>query len=259
MSRENIVPGRRRRFFGANVDLLTMDETVEAVEWIIERREPAQHVVVNVAKLVAMQNDDDLRRVVNSCAIVNVDGQGVVWGARRLGINVPERVAGIDLFERLLALSAEKGYRVYLLGATDEVIQETVKRLEARHPGLKIAGSRNGYFSENDEREITDTIRASRADMLFVGMSSPKKEFFLERNLYAMKVPFAMGVGGSFDIIAGKTRRAPEWMQRVGLEWSYRLLNEPRRMWKRYLISNFRFLMMLAKATIRGKGRYDCD
>lgn len=250
---------KRRRFFGANIDLLTMDQTLSTIESIIERRKPMQHVVVNVAKLVAMQNDVELKRVVNNCAIVNADGQGVVWGARRLGINVPERVAGIDLFEGLVQLAALKGYRLYFLGATDEIVGKTVATLQDRYPDLDVAGFRSGYFDEREEAAIAQEIRRSNADMLFVGMSSPKKEFFLKRNLAAMNVPFAMGVGGSFDIIAGKTRRAPIWMQRVGLEWVYRLLNEPRRMWKRYLSSNLKFLLMLTKAKIFGKGRYGCD
>ena len=236
-----------------------MDETLSAVESIIEQRRPTQHVVVNVAKLVAMQRDDERKRAVNQCAIINVDGQGVVWGARQLGINVPERVAGIDLFEKLIALSSEKGYRPYFLGATDEVVGTVVDTLQNKYLDLEIAGFRNGYFSEPDESKIAKEIRDSNADMLLVGISSPKKEFFLERNLAATNVSFAMGVGGSFDIIAGKTRRAPAWMQRAGLEWFYRLLNEPKRMWKRYLSSNAAFLVMLTKAKIFGKGRYDCD
>jgi len=255
----NFTNNKRRRFFGASIDLLTMNETLSAVESIIELREPTQHVVVNVAKLVTMQHDSELKRVVNQCAIINVDGQGVVWGARRLGIDVPERVAGIDLLQRLIELASQKHYRPYFLGATEDVVQTVVKKLQTKYPGLKIAGLRNGYFSETDESEIAKEIRESNADMLFVGISSPKKEFFLQRNLAAMNVPFAMGVGGSFDIIAGKTRRAPVWMQRAGLEWFYRLLNEPKRMWKRYLTSNAVFLVMVTKAKIFGKGRYDCD
>ena len=141
----------------------------------------------------------------------------------------------------------------------DEVVKKTVEKFQHQYPRLSIAGFRNGYFSENDEPEIATVIRGSKADMLFVAISSPKKEFFLERNLAAMNVPFVMGVGGSFDIIAGKTRRAPAWMQRIGLEWFYRLINEPSRMWKRYLVSNFVFLRMLTKAKLLGKGRYDCD
>jgi N-acetylglucosaminyldiphosphoundecaprenol N-acetyl-beta-D-mannosaminyltransferase len=254
-----LYPQKRRRFFGSFIDLLTMDETVSAVEEIIEHREPAQHVVINVAKLAAIQNDPALMRAVNNCAIINVDGQGIVWGARRLGIDVPERVAGIDLFEMLVERAAQRGYRPYFLGATDEIVSKVVEKFQSQYPALKVAGLRNGYFDEQDEPEIADIIRKSNADLLFVGISSPKKEFFLERNLAAMNIPFAMGVGGSFDIIAGKTRRAPVWMQRIGLEWFYRLLNEPRRMWKRYLSSNFKFLVMLTKAKIFGKGRYGCD
>lgn len=256
---EAMFPEKRRRFFGASIDLLTMGETLSAVEQAIERRLPTQHVVVNVAKLVMMRKDPELRDIVNSCSIINVDGQGIVWGARWLGQHVPERVAGIDLFLRLVKLSPEKGYRVYFLGATDDVVNRVVETFQERFPKLKIAGRRNGYFAESEEREIAEEIRRARTDILFVGMSSPKKEYFLQRNLQEMNVPFSMGVGGSFDVVAGKTRRAPAWMQRTGLEWFYRFASEPRRMWRRYLASNSIFLGMLLKAKILGKEKCDCD
>ena len=190
---------------------------------------------------------------------MNADGQGIVWGARRLGIAVPERVAGIDLFDRLIDLAAANNYRVYFLGATDEVVRLVIEALSGKYSGLQIAGHRNGYFNDADEADIAQKVRQSRADMVFVAISSPKKECFLERNLTAMNVPFAMGVGGTFDIIAGKTHRAPVWMQRTGFEWLYRLLNEPGRMWKRYLTSNAAYMKMLAKAAILGKENCDCD
>jgi N-acetylglucosaminyldiphosphoundecaprenol N-acetyl-beta-D-mannosaminyltransferase len=249
---------RRIHVFEADIDPLTMEQTLDEIDWIIQRQVPTQHSVVNVAKLVMMRKDSALREAVNSCQLVNADGQGIVWGARLLGLRIPERVTGIDLFEELLARAAMRGYRVYLLGATREVIEEVVRRVRRQHPGLQIAGYRDGYYPPEDEAAVADAIRRADADMLFVGMSSPRKEVFLHRHHDRMQVPFTMGVGGSFDVIAGRVRRAPKWMQRMGLEWSFRLLCEPRRMWKRYLVTNTVFLSMLLRALMTGRRNAAC-
>ena len=254
-----LFPGKRRRFFGANIDLLTMDESLKAVDPIIAKRVPIQHVGVNVSKLILMKEDKALADMVNACPIINVDGQGVVWGAQWLGIPVPERVTGIDLFERLIARAAQKGYRVYFFGAREEMAKRTVENFLRDYPELQVAGWRNGYFKDEEEAQIVQDIRRSGADMLFVAMTSPKKEYFLTKYLEEMNVPFAMGVGGSFDVIAGMTLRAPLWAQRSGFEWLFRLLNEPRRLWKRYLSTNLVFAWMLLKAMVFGKKKYECD
>ena len=254
-----LFPEKRRRFFGSNIDLLTMDETAMAVERILQERVPTQHVVVNVAKLMMMRKDEELSEIVNSCSLVNVDGQGVVWGARWLGILVPERVTGIDLFFRLVELSARKGYRLYFLGAQQEVVQEVVRLFTERYPSLQVVGWRNGYFKPVDEAGIVEDIRDSRADILFVAMNSPQKELFLKKYTQTMNVPFTMGVGGSFDVAAGRTQRAPVWMQKAGLERFYRLLSEPARMTSRYVVSNSIFFMLLLKAKLFGKKKYGCE
>lgn len=225
-----------------------MDETVERIAQIIERRRPVQHVVVNVAKLVAAQRDAELRRIIRHCALVNADGQPVVWAARLLGQYLPERVAGIDLMLRLVEEAPRRAWRIYCLGARPEIVAKTVETFRARHPGLQVAGWRDGYFREDEEEDVAREIARCRADILFVAISSPKKERFLAQWLDTMQAPFTMGVGGSFDVVAGKVRRAPRWMQRCGLEWLFRLLSEPRRMWKRYLVTNTVFLWMLLKA-----------
>lgn len=238
-------------FFGSTIDLLTMSETLQLVEQIIAERKVVQHVVINVAKLVLMQKDENLLRAVNSCGIINADGQGIVWGAKLLGISIPERVAGIDLMMNLVKLSSEKGYKLFLLGATQEVIETVVKKWRKQYPNITIAGYRNGYFTNEQEKGVVKEIAQSGADILFVAMSSPKKEYFLNKYLKDFNVPFLMGVGGSFDVVAGKTRRAPLWMQKAGLEWFYRFLCEPRRMWKRYLVTNSIFAWMIIKASLR--------
>jgi N-acetylglucosaminyldiphosphoundecaprenol N-acetyl-beta-D-mannosaminyltransferase len=231
---------------GVRMNPLTMEETLARITDRLDRGLFTQHAVVNVAKLVNMQTDDRLRESVLSCDLINVDGMGIVWGARFLRFDVPERVAGIDLFTRLLAVAEERGWSVFLLGARDDVVQETASRIANERPKLKIAGWHHGYFWDNEEA-VVDRIRSSGANLLFVAITSPRKEQFINRWRDRLGVRFAMGVGGSFDVVAGKTRRAPRWMQDSGLEWFYRLAQEPRRMAKRYLVTNAKFAWMLAR------------
>lgn len=238
--------------FGAEMDPITMQETVQEIDGRLRRGEFTQHVVVNVAKVVAMQADPELAAAVNSCDIINVDGAGIVIAGRCLGFDIPERVAGIDLFESLVRYAAEQGRTVFFLGATQAVIEETVEVVRRRHPEIQIAGYHHGYFWD-DESEVVQEIKASGTDLLFVGISSPMKERFIDRWKSDLEVGFAMGVGGSFDVLSGKVKRAPKWMQRAGLEWFFRVLEEPRRMWKRYLVTNTKFLAMLVSHIVRGR------
>ncbi len=227
-----------------------MDQTIQKVEDIICKRKPTQHVVVNAAKIVMMQEDPKLRDIINGCPIINADGQSVVWASRLLGQPLPERVTGIDLMQKLIELSAAKGYRLFFFGAKEEVISRVVEVLKERYPSLQIAGYRNGYFSPEENDEIVEQINASNADMLFVGFSSPKKEYWLAENLPRLNVAFCMGVGGSFDVIAGVYKRAPLWMQKMGLEWFFRFIQEPKRMWKRVLKSG-KFMWLVIKEMLK--------
>lgn len=233
------------RMMGCRIDNLTMEETLQTVEGFIASGSPHQHVVVNVDKLVKAQRDSHLRRIINECALINADGMPVVWASRLLGKPLKERVAGVDLFHALMVRAAERGWRVYLLGATQDVVEEVQRRYAARYPGLVFAGVRNGYWKPEEEPEVVDQIAASRPDLLFVAISSPKKEQFLGSFQARMRVPFAMGVGGSFDVAAGKVRRAPVWMQNAGLEWFFRFLQEPRRMFRRYFVEDMAFFGLL--------------
>ena len=236
------------------IDNFTMEETVNIIERSISQRKVTQHVVVNAAKLVYMKRDKLLRDSVLSCDIISPDGQSVVWASRFLGYDLPERVSGIDLMSRLIEVSAKKGYKVYFLGAKRNVVQKVVSVLKNEYPSLNIVGFRDGYFNEEDEIEVAREVRDCRPDILFVGISSPKKEVFLGRYKDFMQVPFVMGVGGSFDVIAGVTKRAPVWMQRCGVEWLYRLIQEPRRMWKRYLVTNTLFIFYVLREKLRQIG-----
>jgi N-acetylglucosaminyldiphosphoundecaprenol N-acetyl-beta-D-mannosaminyltransferase len=171
---------------------------------------------------------------------------GIVLGARFLGYNIPERVAGIDLFLKLISMSAKKNYPIYLLGSKDEVVKNTASKLQSLYPTINIAGYHHGYFWENEE-EIVEKIKASGAKLLFVAITSPKKENFINRWKEKLGVTFVMGVGGTFDVVSGKVKRAPLWMQKYGLEWFFRIIQEPRRMWKRYLVTNTKFVGLIFK------------
>ena len=242
---------QRISMMGCLIDNLSMEETLHRVDGFIRAGTPHQHVVVNVDKLVKASRAPELRRIINDCDLVSADGMPVVWAARLLGKPLKERVAGIDLFEALMERAAERGWRVFLLGAREEVVARVRALYEQKYRGLVIAGHRNGYWSAAEEINVVEQVAASRADLLFVAISSPKKEQFLGQYQARMQVPFAMGVGGSFDVAAGLVRRAPRWMQRAGLEWFYRFLQEPRRMFRRYFIDDVAFLWLFLKEAAR--------
>jgi N-acetylglucosaminyldiphosphoundecaprenol N-acetyl-beta-D-mannosaminyltransferase len=235
--------------FGVDLACLTLEESAQRVRELVASGGPHQHVVLNAAKVVAMEDDPQLRAIVRSCALVNADGTSIVWASRLLGRRLPERVAGIDLFDRLVAVAAADGHSIFLLGATDDVVKTTASVLEQRYPDVKIAGFRSGFWTDDDE--VIAEVRAANPTYLFLAIPSPRKEYWLHEHLAHLGVPFVMGVGGSFDVVAGVTKRAPRAMQRVGLEWFWRFIQEPRRMWRRYLVGNARFIWL----TIREKGR----
>jgi len=237
----------RIEMMGCRIDNLSMEETLEKIEGFIASGKPHQHVVVNVDKLVKAQHDPQLRQIINNCALINADGMPVVWASRLLGKPLKERVAGVDLFDALMARAAEKRWRVFLLGAKEDIVSKVRDLYSVRYPQLVFAGHRNGYWKPEQEQEVVDDIAAARADLLFVAISSPKKEQFLGTYQAQMRIPFAMGVGGTFDVFAGKVKRAPVWMQKSGLEWFYRFLQEPRRMFRRYFIEDMAFVRLLAR------------
>jgi N-acetylglucosaminyldiphosphoundecaprenol N-acetyl-beta-D-mannosaminyltransferase len=219
-----------------------MDETVNSILDYIERGETVQHVAINAAKILRIIEDSDVRKTVRSCEVISADGIGIVWASKLMGQPLPERVAGIDLMDNLIVEAANRGLKPYFLGAKEEVVKETVEHYQKRLPMLNVAGYRNGYFSDNEEEKIAAYIRDSGADMLFVAISSPKKEIFLGRWRSVIDISFCMGVGGSFDVKSGKVKRAPVMMQRLGLEWAYRWKQEPKRMFRRNIVDMPKFV-----------------
>jgi len=239
---------KKTTIFNTNIDNLSMQETLQKVKQAISAKTQLHHVVVNAGKIVAMQSDVQLRESVNSADIINADGQAVIWASKLLGKPLKERVAGIDLMENLVELAHQKNYKIYCLGAKEEVVSKVVSHYKEKYSPKIIAGYRNGYFTKEEEPKIAKEIAESGANILFVAITSPKKENFLYENRETLKVVnFIMGVGGSFDVVSGLVKRAPLWMQRSGLEWFYRLIQEPKRMWKRYLIGNSKFIFLILK------------
>lgn len=241
----------KANLFGIEFDAIDLETAIARARQAIEERRLLSFGVINAAKLVKMRSDPYLANAVLGCDVILADGASVVLASRLLRRRLPERVAGIDLFERLVAEGSERGWRIFFLGARQDVLERTLATFRERDPRLVVAGARDGYFSLEEEPAVADEIARSKADLLFLAMTSPKKELFLDRWQEQLGVPVLHGVGGSFDVVAGKVRRAPERWQRMGLEWAYRLVQEPRRMWRRYLVTNTLFLGLLLKELVR--------
>ncbi len=240
---------------GCPVDAVTMQEAVARVEDAVARRETCQHVAINAAKIVKFQGDPALREAILGCELITADGQAVVWAGRILRQRLPERVAGIDLMQALLDASARRDYRVFLLGARPSVLAAAEAAMVKRLPELHVVGRHHGYFKPEDEEAVVDAIVNANPDLLFVALETPAKELFLARHRARIAVPFIMGVGGTFDVMAGVKRRAPGVLQRVGLEWLYRLVQDPRRLAGRYVVGNSKFIWLVARELARGRAR----
>ena len=232
---------------GVTIHPLTVSETLVEVEKYIKNRHPLHLMGVNADKINLCQTDDKLKRIVNECDIINADGASVVLAGKYLGLDIPERVAGIDLMQDLLSLCEEKQYSVYFFGAKQEVVDKMLDNFKKSYPNLRIAGARNGYFSDLELLEIENEIRELAPSVVFVGITSPKKEYIVDQFLQNGTNSVYMGVGGSFDVLSGTIKRAPLWMQKIHLEWLFRVMNEPRRLFKRYFIGNVTFIRSILK------------
>lgn len=224
------------------IDKFTMDETIHEVNKYIMGKEPLHLMGVNADKVNMLNQNERLKEIVNNCGIINADGASVVLASKYLKYPLPERVAGIDLMLGLIELAEQKGYSVYFLGAKQNVVERTAQVLQNKHPNLKISGIKNGYFSENQWEEVAENLEQKQPQIVFIGITSPIKEYLVEYLQSKGLTSVFMGVGGSFDVISGEIPRAPLWMQKINLEWLFRVLQEPRRLFKRYFIGNFKFI-----------------
>jgi len=235
---------------------LRAPETVDrCLEWA--GAQSGSHVVItaNASHLIMMRRDPELFRACVAGDLAVADGMSVVWALKAAGTPVPERVAGIDLMVQLLEAGAQRNLRVYFLGARPEVVSELIAVAGRRFPGLVVAGYRDGYFTAADHAAIVEDIRAAAPHFLFVGMPSPFKETWVEKHRGRLNVPVIVGVGGSFDVLAGFIRRAPRLVQKVGMEWAWRLVMEPRKLWKRYLTTNSEFIWLAGREILAKRRR----
>ena len=240
--------------FDIDVHNLNMRQTVALIGDAIRNKKQLVHNCINANKVVLIQHDEQLKQSLIEADIISADGQAVVWASMLFGKPLPERVPGIDLMNEIINHSAEEGYKIYFFGAEEDIVGEVAHLYSAKYGENIVAGYRNGYYTDAEEEAIAREINLSGAAVLFVAIPSPQKEIFIKKYKSLMPNVFLMmGVGGSFDVVAGRVKRAPLWMQDNGLEWLYRLIQEPRKMWKRYLIGNFKFLFLLIK------GRFQVD
>ena len=244
---------------GCPFDAITEDATVDLVfKWFKDPARKSRHIItVNVAILMMAKDDPKLQDAIDRAELVVVDGKPLVWTSKWLGAPVPHKVSGVDLMRRLLEEGDKRGVprdsrglRIFLLGTTQERLDVLINVLSARYPNVTIAGSRNGYFKAPDYPAVTQMIRDSKADLLLVGMPAPFKEIWCQEQRDALATPVMLGVGGAFDVMAGFIARAPRLVQEAGMEWAWRLAMEPRKLWKRYLVTNSAFLALLGKTLI---------
>lgn len=230
-------------FLGVRVHHVTMEEAIAHVRALLRSEGPHQIVTLNASMLGQAARDERFRRIVNGAALVTPDGMGTLLVGRILGTRFGERVAGVDLTDRLCGLCAREGFRVFLLGAAPGIAEAAARRVSERHPGLEVAGTQHGYFGPAEEGAIIERIRASGARLLFVALGAPRQDEWLGAHLWETGAAVGMGVGGTFDVYAGRARLAPEWVRAIGMEWLYRLVREPRR-WR--VIATLPLVVLLA-------------
>lgn len=247
--KQEIILGDNKRIIILNtiIDVLSVNETIELVEKYVKTKTPLHLMGVNADKINEVNRNEKMKEIVNSCGIINADGASVVLASKYLNKPLPERIAGIDLMMDLVKLSASKKYSIYLLGAKQEIVEKTEDVLKKEFPNLIISGIHNGYFKKEDWKDISKDIKDKKPDFVFVGITSPIKEYLIEYLQNDGNNCVFMGVGGSFDVISGNIPRAPQWMQKMNLEWLFRVIQEPKRLFKRYFVGNIMFIKAIIK------------
>ncbi|MFH1318717.1 MAG: WecB/TagA/CpsF family glycosyltransferase [Candidatus Omnitrophota bacterium] len=241
-------------FIGLKFDSCTMSQVVKRLEYFLGTKKP--HMISTItAELVVRANKDELlRKIYNKVDILAMDSFVVYYAACLFRKPAARPVHATRLALEFLPVMNEKLYSLYILGAKDNIVRQAVENIKLRYPKINIVGFHHGYFDFKNNRKIVEDIKQSRPDVLFVAMSSPLKENFIAKNLLEMNVPVCVAVGGGVDIIAGKCHLAPLWVSKIGLEWFYRFIQEPRRMWKRYLVTNIKFLCLLGQEIFKNNG-----
>ncbi len=240
----------RVEILGVKVDAVTMAEAVARVENLIAEKKSSLVATANAEMILNATHDAELKKILNAANLVVPDGAGTVWAARHLGKQMPERVAGFDLVQELMKISPARGIKFFLFGAAPGIADKAKLKAEALYPGIKIVGTRNGYFKAEDEPEIISQIKNSRADILLAALGVPKQEKWLFKYKDELKVPVSIGVGGTFDVMAGVVKRAPLWMQKARLEWLFRAMLQPSRAGR--LLALPKFVWKVHKQKVNG-------
>lgn len=246
-----VMPLNRVKFMNTFIDNVTMDEAIQHIEFCIKNKTIGQVITPNVDQIVRIEWDEYFRKICDSCELLLVDGHPLLWTAKFYGRPFKEKICGSDLVPKLCEISAQKGYSVFLLGAAPGVAQTAADNLQKLYPDLRVAGVYSppiGFEKDKNELDkINDILRKSKADLLFVGMGVPKQDIFIYENKEKYEIPMSFSIGGTIDFIAGVQKRAPMWIRRIGFEWFYRLINDPKRMFKRYVIDDSAFFRLIWK------------
>lgn len=241
----------RMKFLNTEVDNVTMSEAVQKIEQLILSKKPSYVVTPNVDHIVKLETDMEFKEVYKEADLILTDGMPLIWISKIKKTPIKEKVSGSDLFPEVCKLAAEKGYKVFLLGAAEGVAAKAAENLKHRYSGLNIVGTYSpsyGFEKNKDEiKRIVEMINEVKPDILAVGLGAPKQEKFLYNFRKKLNVPVSLAIGASIDFEAGNVERAPKWMQKSGLEWSYRLIKEPKRMFKRYLIDDLKIISICIK------------
>jgi N-acetylglucosaminyldiphosphoundecaprenol N-acetyl-beta-D-mannosaminyltransferase len=240
--------------YGVKVSKLNLQDTAELLAQAVANRQTTQVITANPIMLMTALEQPEYMAMMRRADLVVPDGTGVVWAARHIGEPVAEKVAGIDLMHQLLARGEKAGWRVFLLGTSPETIQITADKLRSLYPKLQLVGVRNGYFQADQDEEVIRQIRDAAPDLLFVGRAADTQEPWIDRYRSELQVPVMMGIGGSFDVIAGKLKRAPNIFIRLRLEWLYRLIQEPWRYKRMLLLPKFVVKVIRDKEKVRLSG-----
>ena len=237
----------RVQILGVGVDPVTMVEAIERIEEFYSARVPKLIATANAEMLMRSTHDEELRAILNSADLVVPDGAGTVWAAHHLGYEMPERVAGYDLAQELMRRAPERGRRIYFFGSAPGVAEKARAKAEKLYPGISIVGTRNGFFTAEDEPEIISAIKKAQPDLLLAALGVPKQEKWLAAHLNELNVPVSIGVGGTLDVMAGVMKRAPVWMQRAKLEWLFRAMLQPKRAGRLLALPKFVFKVHASK------------
>lgn len=239
------------RFLNTEIDNLTMDEAIERIDLLIQNRKPAYVVTPNVDHIVKLEEDEEFREVYNEADLILTDGMPLIWISKLQRNEIKEKVSGSDLFPKVCELASKKSYSVFLLGAAEGIAAKAAEKLKNKYNGLNIVGTYSpSYGFEKNQQEIDKIIKViseAKPDILAVGLGAPKQEKFIHKYKNRFNVPISLAIGASIDFEAGNINRAPEWMQNSGLEWFYRFLKEPKRMFKRYFIDDIKILKIYFK------------